>query len=285
VKTELKRWFAQQLANVQSVKRCGLGHEVDVIVETWSTTLVHVHLIDAPVKARALKKQLQEATRIGVGTLFVVSSHLVPGDGDKLTPDESLMALHALFKDKFYTYRVDPDGPKVGQVHFKSIGRGDEVEAWYGPDITIRNLPCYRVWVKSPNVIKGDWLMANFGSEAFWKSTDYARSRDAFRQQRRSEYVAQTGWSTNGWGGAGSFSYTGAAETPRPPRRPQTKLERCYAQLGLPADAPHDEVKAAFRKMARELHPDVSKLPKHEAELRFKLINEAYAYIRVSNRW
>jgi molecular chaperone DnaJ len=47
-----------------------------------------------------------------------------------------------------------------------------------------------------------------------------------------------------------------------------------YDVLGVPRTAEKTEIKQAFRKLAREYHPDVSK---HEdAETRFKEINEAY---------
>jgi curved DNA-binding protein CbpA len=55
--------------------------------------------------------------------------------------------------------------------------------------------------------------------------------------------------------------------------------------LGVPVNATREEVRAAFRRQAFALHPDVSDLPKDEAEARFKVLNEAYAYIKLSNRW
>lgn len=48
-----------------------------------------------------------------------------------------------------------------------------------------------------------------------------------------------------------------------------------YATLGIPRRASDEEVKRAFRRLAREYHPDVAK-DKKGAEDRFKEINEAY---------
>lgn len=47
-----------------------------------------------------------------------------------------------------------------------------------------------------------------------------------------------------------------------------------YDILGVPRNADKSEIKSAFRKLAREYHPDVSKHA--DAEAKFKEINEAY---------
>ena len=66
-----------------------------------------------------------------------------------------------------------------------------------------------------------------------------------------------------------------------------------YTALGVNRDATPDEVKRAYRKLARKYHPDVSKEP--DAEARFKEVAEAYevlkdperraAYDEVGQRW
>ncbi|WP_156302298.1 DnaJ domain-containing protein, partial [Methylogaea oryzae] len=50
-----------------------------------------------------------------------------------------------------------------------------------------------------------------------------------------------------------------------------------YKTLGVSRDAKPDEIKKAFRKLARKYHPDVSKEP--NAEARMKDLNEAYAVL------
>ncbi len=48
-----------------------------------------------------------------------------------------------------------------------------------------------------------------------------------------------------------------------------------YATLGVPKGATKDDIRKAFRKLARQYHPDVAK-DKKTAEAKFKEINEAY---------
>src|SRR6188474_2696934 len=50
-----------------------------------------------------------------------------------------------------------------------------------------------------------------------------------------------------------------------------------YATLGVPKTASQADIKKAYRRLARELHPDTNKDP--EAEKRFKDANEAHAVL------
>ncbi len=56
------------------------------------------------------------------------------------------------------------------------------------------------------------------------------------------------------------------------------KYKDYYAVMGVPRDAKQDEIKRAYRKLARKYHPDVSKAS--DAEERFKEVGEAYEVLK-----
>jgi len=51
-----------------------------------------------------------------------------------------------------------------------------------------------------------------------------------------------------------------------------------YSVMGVERDASQDEIKRAYKKLARKYHPDVSKDP--DAETRFKQVGEAYQVLK-----
>jgi curved DNA-binding protein len=51
-----------------------------------------------------------------------------------------------------------------------------------------------------------------------------------------------------------------------------------YETLGVPRDAPEEDIRRAYRKLARENHPDINK--EAGAEDRFKEVSEAYEVLR-----
>ena len=55
-----------------------------------------------------------------------------------------------------------------------------------------------------------------------------------------------------------------------------------YAALGVTREASADEIKRAYRKLARKYHPDVSK--EADAEARFKDVAEAYDALKDPER-
>jgi DnaJ-class molecular chaperone len=49
-----------------------------------------------------------------------------------------------------------------------------------------------------------------------------------------------------------------------------------YKVLGVPRDAPDEEIRSAYRKLAKQLHPDLNPVNKASAEEQFKKVSSAY---------
>ena len=55
-----------------------------------------------------------------------------------------------------------------------------------------------------------------------------------------------------------------------------------YEVLGVPKGSGTDDIRKAYRKLARQYHPDVNK--SHDAEAKFKELNEAYEVLSDENK-
>ena len=56
-----------------------------------------------------------------------------------------------------------------------------------------------------------------------------------------------------------------------------------YAELGVPSTASAEDIKRAYRKLARQLHPDANP-GDAKAEARFKSVSEAYGVLSDSDK-
>ena len=57
-----------------------------------------------------------------------------------------------------------------------------------------------------------------------------------------------------------------------------------YEVLGVPKGASQDDIKKAYRTLAKKYHPDVTELSKDEAEAKFKEVSEAYEVLSDDNK-
>jgi DnaJ-domain-containing protein 1 len=263
----VKHWLREQLKALAQVQRCMAGQpgvgaapvrEIDLAVYTWSGMMIHVHLLDEALKPPRVRRLLESATAVGIPTLLLLDERLLPRQGERAPLERWFVPLPAIANDRVYTYRLDGGSPVIRTVHFPAVSRL-EVEARYGPAVFISQLRYFRQTVKHP-ALKGYWLVADFEPEAAGKNPvsnprDHGRQPPPPAQQTR-------------------------LENQPPAPSPKTRLEASYELLGVSRGDSLEDVKAAFRRLVFEVHPDVSRLPKEEAEARFKALNEAYEYIR-----
>lgn len=282
--TEFKLWLREQLYGISAVRACAINRpEADLVVLTWVGTFVHIHLVQEPLKLRQLQRAVKAATESSIASMYLVDASLLPSDGKRSVPKEWMFALQALTDGRIYVFDKTEQGSRVRQMHFEQIANTEEQEAWYGSEIAIARLPIYPNWVKG-RVMKGNWLIAHFDTDAFWQRADYRQARSAFRHDQRSQmngsqsngrrYYTNTDWQNSG---ADRFSFI--------PSAPRTKFDECCEVLGVERTASEEQVKTAFRKKALEFHPDTSNLPKDEAEMKFRQLSEAYDFVREHKGW
>jgi hypothetical protein len=240
--------------------------DVDLFVHLWSGVVIHIHLIDEPLKANKARRIIENGTSSGIPVLFILDSALLPKPGGRTDADKWFLPFQALTHEHLYSYRVEDGTVSIFPVQFKAVTRL-EVETSYGQPVTIMQIRHFRHTVKNP-ALKGYWLLADLESDIAAESSPFQRAS------------FNTFQSPNG----ATREMPRMPETGYPPP-PKTRLDISYELLGVKRDATREQVKAAFRKLAFEVHPDVSELPKPEAEARFKLLSEAYEYIKTTNDW
>ncbi len=108
----------------------------------------------------------------------------------------------------------------------------------YGDRVDFDALVCDHIEAGYP--IAGFWATVNFQAQVEWEPTDY------------------------------QYSYRRASST----YGQQSKLRQWYAVLGVDMDADEEQIRQAYRELARQFHPDLNTSP--DATDRMQEINQAY---------
>lgn len=279
----LKEWLKLQLDKTISVQTTLLNtRHADLVVLCWSGVKIHLYMIDEAINTRAIKRTLQDNTETGVNSLFIINARLLPPNGERANIKDWLIALHKLNHDKIYSFRIDDEAPHIFEIHFEDIVGSEDKKIWHGPDIDFSRLRSYRTY-QSQRALKGDWLIADFGAQAFWKNTEYRtyqqQKDDARRRHNQTRWESWSGYQT--WAGIDNDNDK-AAQSNSPIR---DHLSHCYLLLEVEQDATEDDIKKAYRQKAKLYHPDTSDLPKEEAHIKFQALNAAYEYIKAANGW
>ncbi|MCY4464991.1 MAG: DnaJ domain-containing protein [Chloroflexi bacterium] len=230
------------------------SHEPDIVVETWMNSHLHIYLLAKAPKPRQIKSILKQNTSGGIGTLFLVDVALLPGDGycgrlRDWQDDLRVMTLGAI-----YAYSQGKEGLRILQVNLDESPQRGEFMVWHSGDF-----PCDAVSVRRRDYqtnIRGSWFVGDIASQHFKRRISEERARQRFHYR-----------SQGSQGGDGE------------------PINAAYLALEIEVGAGQAAVKEAFRKLAREYHPDVSAHDKGEAERRFKEVKRAYDRIRTHRRW
>lgn len=243
------------------------SHQADLVVSTWMGSRLYVYVLTEIPKVRDIKNLLRENGRGGIGSLFLVSSGLLPANDSVVKLKEWQEALYALNDGFIYSYFIEKSEFKLRQVHFTPSMTGDEFRCWHLNDFTIENVTVRQRTVTQGN-IRGNWHLGDIASPTYKRRINHERASQRFHYRTR---YTQEIPGANPAGGA--------------IRARDDELAKYYALLGVDKDASEQDIKAAFRRMAMQVHPDVSALPRQEADRRIKELNQAYDYIKEFHGW
>lgn len=231
------------------------NHRADLVVYTWMGAVLYVYLLEKEPRVRELRGILRENSRTGIGTLFMVKLALLPPAGKGIAMSDWQDGLRGLSDSWIYGYSPEQD---IVQVHFQPTPIAEQFDCLHLPNFVIEHVSVRRREVNSS--LKGDWFLGDIASPAFKRRINYERIHQRFH------YTTRT-----------------APREVSP--APVDTLLRYYEMLGLERNASEKEVKSAFRRLAMNIHPDVSSLPRAEAERRIKELIEAYEFIKEYHGW
>lgn len=258
--------LANRFRQVQDVKSAGarreaslnaLSYEPDLVVETWMNSRLYAYVIDRPPAARQLRAILKQNSNASIGTLFLVDLALLPADGycGKLQGWQD--DLRALNMGAIHGLALSDDELRLVQVNLDETTRRNEFLVWHSRDFPLDALAVRRREIQTN--IRGSWYLGDIASPKFKRRISDERAQQRFHyRSRQSQPTAND-----------------SAE----------QINAAYLALEIEVGAGQEAVKEAFRKLAREYHPDVSRHNKSEAESRFKEVKSAYDRIRSHRRW
>jgi hypothetical protein len=286
-RTDAKKLLKKKLAALDYRVHEQAGHDL-LVGDNGINGEVSVRLLDKLIPASQIRDILGRNALTNHYTLFIVDHALLPDEGTTVVMNEMFAAIHATNYGRVYTYQEDEGDIQIISVHFEPIKdnfteRMVMYEAWFDLDIDTVDIN------SSARVAKGFWKTATFGEGPYWKRGTGAKKQQ--KQTRNKDWSYQQheySHQDRDWGGWDQEhtrqwyeemlrkAYEQRRQTPPPRRYNGYVSDASYAVLGVTKDCTKDEVKAAYRKLAKENHPDLHPDEKAKYTEKMALINVAY---------
>lgn len=268
--------------------------EADLLVTLTGGRQIGICVINRAIRLPEIKERYEWNTSHGIYTLYVMDGRMMPPDNSAVEPPYWMAALHTLMNGRIYAYWCEGRDVTIRPFHMEWKWGGSPRTVEYGDEIDLNALSAEVIY-PATKYIDGAYFFANFGEGAFWQkrqSMDEQRFNYSWRnwtygnRQQRSTEHEEPSWdpweeygSDFASGGKEEWEWTGEEFRQRQPRRSQAVYNRHYALLGVSATATLDEVKQAYRRKAREFHPDLHPEEKEKYTAKMADINEAFAAI------
>src|SRR5690606_9189206 len=269
--------------------------EADMTIDLEAGKRVAVYVINRAIRLPEIRERLELNTARRLHTLFILDGRMMPEEHTDVEPPYWMAALHALTHGRVYAYWCDGRDVTIRPVHMDWKWGSGPRTAEYGPVVEMSKLRA-ETTLCSSKYITGHYATADFGEEQFWKKrdpTDHRQYKYSWRQwtysNPRKQRVDEPQDDWDPWeefnrhygdvGGSEYFRNFRGREQRQTRKSSQTVTSREYALLGLTINASYEEVKRAYRRKARENHPDLHPNEKEKYTARMAEINAAFEAI------
>lgn len=295
--------LAQQCAETRHIAQFRReADEGDLLITLANGKRVGVCVINRAIRLPEIKERYERNSAKGVHTLYIIDGRMMPQDNSAVEPSYWMAALHTLMHGRVYAYWCDGRDVTIRPLHMEWKWGGSPRLVEYGDEIELSALNVSSVH-PATKYIDGAYLTANFGEGAFWKkrqALDDEKFTYSWRNWTYSERKAEPeeeqepswdpweefnqNYGSSGQNGGGEWEWTGEEfrqrqSRTRAARRGQSVPHKHYALLGVAVTASLDEVKQAYRRKAREFHPDMHPNEKEKYTAKMADINAAFEAI------
>lgn len=240
-------------------------HVADMVVSTWLGSRLYIYVLPTQPRLRDIKAILKENSRNSIGTLFVLNLAILPEHEATSRVGDWLEGLLNLGDQWVYAYSVTEEGLSLTQVNFNPTTVEHEYFCWYLDDFKIENVSVRKREIGGN--IRGTYSVGDIASPSYRRRVNYERVNQRYHYKtKKTEQIPHQ-------------------RKPGLTNGSVDKLMQYYKMIGVGRNASEAEIKTAFRKRALQVHPDVSALPRSEAEKHIKALNEAYEFIKDYHGW
>ncbi|NUQ02413.1 MAG: DnaJ domain-containing protein [Anaerolineae bacterium] len=270
----------------------------DLLITLADHAKIAICIVNRSIRLSEIRQRYEANTRRRIHTLFIVDGRMVPDHADEVNPPQWMSALHTLTMGRVYAYWCDGREVTIRPLHMEWRWGGSPRGVEYGDSVEVHSLRPERLHAATRD-IDGDFAVAVFGEGAFWKQRsedgeaafDYSWRNWSFGGARHSTASedGNAGWTPweefqRHYGSTGSDErWQRSEQSPRSPR-PNHNTARHYAILGVPLTASMEEVKQAYRRMARAYHPDLHPDEVDEYTAKMAEVNMAFEAIMNARR-